>query len=104
MTVEPGDDDAAHKEDDRAADAGGAPEEQQPAAGPGSLVSSGSASGAGPGDPAGSWRSDPSDDDVDAAFAAIVSGFAAEARWSNLADAGPEAGAKRHPSAGGRTT
>jgi len=95
MTISPGDDDgAAHQEDEHAAEAGSAPEEQS--AGSGSLVSSGS------GAAAGSWRSDPTDDDVDAAFAAIVSGFAAETRWSNLAEAGPEAGAKRHPSAGGR--
>ena len=109
MTVSPGEDDgAAHQEDDRGVDAGATPEETQPiGGGSGSLVSStsgsGPAPGSGPTEPTGSWRADPSDDDVDAAFAAIVSGFAAEARWSNLADAGPEAGAQRHPSAGGRT-
>ena len=97
MTVSPGDDDAAHQEEDHGAEPGSAPEEQQ-FAGSDSLVSSG------PGAAAGSWRSEPTDEDVDAAFAAIVSGFAAETRWSNLAEAGPEAGAKRHPSAGGRTT
>lgn len=105
MTVAPGDDEsAAHPDDERAADTDPTPAEQQPT-GAGPLMTP---AGGGPEGPSwsgeSSWRSDPSDDAVDAAFAAIVSGFAAEARWSNLADAGPEAGAQRHPSAGGRTT
>jgi hypothetical protein len=95
MTASPGDEDgAAHQEGEHVPAAEPAPEDQS--AGGNSLVSSGPGA-------VGSWRSDASDEDVDAAFAAIVSGFAADSRWSSLAEAGPEAGAKRHPSAGGRS-
>lgn len=47
------------------------------------------------------WRSSPSDDDVDAAFAAIVSQMAREESWQERKDAGPASAAQRHPSAGG---
>ena len=35
------------------------------------------------------WRSETSDDDIDAAFAAIVSGITADASWTPLTEAGP---------------
>ncbi len=76
-----------------------------------------------PADANPSWRSETSDDDIDAAFAAIVSGITTDASWTPLtgsgptgigptgfgpdadtgqqADSGPQAGAQRHPSGGG---
>lgn len=76
MTVAPGEDEGASKDGER----------QAPSpAGPASTESS-SAAGQ-----ASTWRSFPSDDDVDAAFAAIVSGIMIES-------------AERHPSAGGPTS
>ena len=53
-----------------------------------------------PGGAAG-WRAEPSDDDVDAAFAAIVSQMARDESWQERKDAGPASAAQRHPSAGG---
>jgi hypothetical protein len=53
-----------------------------------------------PGGGAG-WRSEPSDDDVDTAFAAIVSQMAREQSWQQRKDEGPASAAQRHPSAGG---
>ena len=59
------------------------------------------------------WRSETSDDDIDAAFAAIVSGITTDSSWTPLTgggpsddagpppDSGPQAGAQRHPSGGG---
>ncbi len=81
-----------------------------------------------PADANPSWRSEASDDDIDAAFAAIVSGITTDASWTPLtgsgptgsgptgigptdfgpaadtghqADSGPQAGVRRHPSGGG---
>ncbi len=87
MTVTPGDDDGSWNQEDAAPAESGA--ELTPA-------------GAG-----ASWRSETSDDDIDATFAAIISGMTAEASWTPLTeagqpnDAGPQAGAQRHPSGGG---
>lgn len=98
MTVTPGEDDGAFNQED---------------APPAESAAEVAPTGANP-----SWRSDASDDDIDAAFAAIVSGITTDASWTPLAGAppptgigprtgapaiesGPQAGAERHPSGGG---
>lgn len=54
-----------------------------------------------------SWRSEATDDDIDAAFAAIISGITTDAYWTPQTETGPQhdsspqAGAQRHPSGGG---
>lgn len=48
-----------------------------------------------------SWRSQASDDDIDQAFAAIVSSITTDAAWTPPIDSGQQAGAQRHPSGGG---
>ena len=88
MTVAPGEDDGSSQHDDeRAGTSPGPPlagsphhDDERPRTSPdGSPLAGGGQ---------GNWRSDPSDADVDAAFAAIVSGFLEE-------------GIQRHPSTGG---
>jgi hypothetical protein len=87
VTTPPGDDEGARNQDDgRSAESGA---ELTPAGGN------------------FSWRSETPDDDIDAAFAAIISGITTDASWTPLTeagpagDSGPQAGAKRHPSGGG---
>jgi len=97
MTVAPGEDEGSpHQEDERAAASpGGSPPAGSPPAGssPGGPAPGGhsAAEPSLPGQPGSGWRAHPSDAAVDAAFAAIVSGFIAD-------------GANRHPSAGGPTS
>jgi hypothetical protein len=45
-----------------------------------------------PADATPSWRSEASDDDIDAAFAAIVSGITTDASWTPLTGSGPTGG------------
>lgn len=81
MTVSPGEDESSsHQEDGRPArdDASGAAGQRD------------------------DWRADPSDADVDTAFADIVARFATDPRWNAAVDAVPPAAADRHPSAGPR--
>src|SRR6478609_6250888 len=72
VTVSPGDDDAASQQDN----------ERVPAPDGSTAATS------------GGWLGEPSDEDVDAAFAAIVARFAVDPRWNSAADAvaPPDAG------------
>jgi hypothetical protein len=85
VTVSPGDDDAASQQDN----------ERVPAPDGSTAATS------------GGWPGEPSDEDVDTAFAAIVARFAVDPRWNSATDsvaapeidrqppAGPETGAER---------
>ena len=64
MRVSPGEDEGASQQDNERAPA---PDGSPPAAGDG-------------------WRGEPSDEDVDAAFAAIVERFAVDPRWNSATD------------------
>lgn len=105
MTQTPGEDDGASQQDDGVRDDAirdstmrdGTMRDE---AVPGDAVPADSAGELTPAGGPASWRSQASDDDIDAAFAAIVSGITTDAAWLPLTDAGPQAGAQRHPSAG----
>jgi len=64
VTVSPGDDDAASQQDN----------ERVPAADGSTAATS------------GGWLGEPSDEDVDTAFAAIVARFAVDPRWNSATD------------------
>ncbi len=78
MTVSPGDDEAASQQDNERVPA----PDGSPAA------------------TSGGWPGEPSDEDVDAAFAAIVARFAVDPRWNSAADSVAPPEAEHHQSAG----
>jgi len=77
----PGEDEGASQQDN---ERGTAPEESTAATG-------------------GGWQGEPSDDDVDAAFAAIVARFSADPRWNSATDSVAQPGVEHYPSVGSST-
>ena len=78
MTVSPGEDEGASQQDN---ERGPAPD--------GSTAATGSG-----------WPVEPTDEDVDSAFAAIVARFSADPRWNSATDSVTPPDTERHPSAG----
>jgi hypothetical protein len=78
VTVSPGEDEGASQQDN---ERGPAPDGSTAAA-------------------SGGWLGEPTDEDVDSAFAAIVARFAADPRWNSATDSVAPPDAERHPSAG----
>ena len=82
MTVSPGEDEGASQHDN---ERGPAPDGSTAAAG-------------------GGWPGEPTDEDVDSAFAAIVARFAVDPRWNSAADSVAPPEGERHPPAGPQAT
>jgi hypothetical protein len=78
VTVSPGEDEGASQQDN---ERGPAPD--------GSTAATG-----------GGWPGEPTDEDVDTAFAAIVARFAADPRWNSATESVAPPDVERHPSAG----